>query len=48
MMAEWAEAQAVRNAEIQAQNDSVKKQRDEIITKGNETARRNMITKLMG
>jgi hypothetical protein len=48
MMAEWAEAQAVQNAEIQVQNDSVKKQRDEIITKGNETARHNMITKLMG
>jgi hypothetical protein len=48
MMAEWAETQATRNMEIQASNDAVKKQRDEIIMKGNDMARRNMITKLMG
>jgi hypothetical protein len=30
MMAEWAEAQATQNAEIQANNNGVKKQRDEI------------------
>jgi hypothetical protein len=48
MMAEWAEAQAALNAEIQAENDAIKKQRDEIIAKGNETTRKNTITKLMG
>jgi hypothetical protein len=48
MMTEWAETQAARSAEIQARNDSIKKERDEIITKGNDTARRNIITKLMG
>jgi hypothetical protein len=48
MMAEWAEEQAAQNAEIQANNDAVKKQRDEIIMKGNDMARRNTITKLMG
>jgi hypothetical protein len=40
MMAEWAEAQAICNAEIQAQNDSIKKQRDKIIAKGNEMAQK--------
>jgi hypothetical protein len=48
MMAEWAEAQATRNAEIQANNNGVKKQRDEINISGNDIARCNMITKLMG
>jgi hypothetical protein len=48
MMATWATRQAGRNAEIQASNDSIKKQRDEIITKGNEAARKNMIMNLMG
>ncbi len=47
-MAEWAEAQATLNTEIQAENDAIKKQRDEIIVKGNETTRKNTITKLMG
>jgi hypothetical protein len=48
MMAIWAAKQVERNAEIQANNDANKKQRDEIIAKGNETARENMITTLMG
>jgi hypothetical protein len=48
MMAEWAEIQAEKNAEIKAKNDTVKKQRDEIVVKGNETARKNTITNLMG
>jgi hypothetical protein len=48
MMAEWAEAQVALNAEIQAENDAIKKQRVEIIDKGNETTRKNTITKLMG
>jgi hypothetical protein len=48
MMATWATRQAGRNAEIQANNDAIKKQRDEIIAKGNEAARKNMITSLMG
>jgi hypothetical protein len=48
MMAEWAEVQATKNAAIQAENDSIKKQRDEIIAKGNDAARKNTITKLMG
>jgi hypothetical protein len=48
MMATWATRQAGRNAEIQANNDAIKKQRDEIIAKGNEVARKNMITSLMG
>jgi hypothetical protein len=48
MMAEWAERQAAINAEIQANNDAIKKQRDEIIAKGSDTARKNIITKLMG
>lgn len=48
MMVEWAEAQATQNAEIQANNDAVKKQRDEIIAKGKVVTRRNTITKPMG
>ena len=48
MMATWATIQAERNAEIKANNDAIKKQRDEIIAKGNEAARMNMITSLMG
>jgi hypothetical protein len=48
MAAEWAERQAAQNAEIQAENDTIKKQRDKIIAKGNETTRKNTITKLMG
>jgi hypothetical protein len=48
MMAQWASLQAMRNAEIQARNDAVKKERDEIIAKGNEITRKNMITSLMG
>jgi hypothetical protein len=47
-MAEWAERQAAINAEIQAKNDAIKKQRDEIIAKGSDTVRKNIITKLMG
>ncbi len=47
MMAKWAEAQARCNAEIQALNDSIKKQRDEIIAKGNETTQKNTIIQLM-
>jgi hypothetical protein len=48
MMAQWAEEQAKMNATIKATNDMIKKQRDEIIAKGNESTRTNMITKLMG
>jgi hypothetical protein len=48
MMAEWAERQANANAIIKAMNDTIKKQRDEIIARGNETTRKNTITKLMG
>jgi hypothetical protein len=48
MMAEWAEAQAKINATIKATNDTIKKQRDEIIAKGNELTRKNVITKMMG
>lgn len=48
MMAQWAEKQAKVNATIKATNDTIKKQRDEIIAKGNESTRKNMITKLMG
>ena len=47
-MAQWAEKQAKVNATIKATNDTIKKQRDEIIAKGNESTRKNMITKLMG
>jgi len=36
MMAQWAEEQAKLNATIKATNDTIKKQRDEIITKGND------------
>jgi hypothetical protein len=48
MMADWTEQQTKLNATIKATNDSIKKQRDEIIDKGNESTRKNMITKLMG
>jgi hypothetical protein len=48
MMVDWAEEQAKINAEIKAKNDTNKKQRDEIVAKGNETARKNVITGLMG
>ena len=48
MMAEWAERQAKINATIKAANDTIKKQRDEIIARGNDTTRKNTITKLMG
>jgi hypothetical protein len=48
MMAEWAGAQALKNTEIQAKNDAIKKQCDRIIPKGNKVARKNNITKLMG
>jgi hypothetical protein len=48
MMADWAEEQAKANATIKATNDTIKKKRDEIIATGNETTRKNMITKLMG
>jgi hypothetical protein len=48
MMAEWAEAQDTQNAEIQANNNAVKKQRDKIIMKGNDMARCNMINKTHG
>jgi hypothetical protein len=48
MMAQWASLQAMRNAEIQAWNDAMKKERDEIIAKGNEMTRKNIITSLMG
>jgi hypothetical protein len=48
MMLEWAARQAERNAEIQAWNDAIKKRRDEIITRGNDVARKNTITGLMG
>ncbi len=44
MMADWAEVQAKINAEIKAKNDTIKKQRDEIVAKGNE----NVITGLIG
>jgi hypothetical protein len=33
---------------LRAENDAIKKQRDKIIAKGNETTRKNTITKLMG
>jgi hypothetical protein len=36
------------NVTIKATNDTIKKQRDEIIAKGNESTRMNMITKLLG
>jgi hypothetical protein len=48
MMAEWAEKQAKINATIKATNDTIKKQRDEIIARGNESTRKSTITKLMG
>jgi hypothetical protein len=48
MMAEWAEEQSKINVIIKATNNTIKKQRDEITVKGNESTRKNMITKLMG
>ena len=48
MMADWAVEQAKKNAEIKAKNDTIKKQRDEIVVKGNQAARKNVITGLMG
>ncbi len=48
MMAQWASLQAMRNAEIQARIDAIKKERDDIIAKGNEMTRKNVITSLMG
>jgi hypothetical protein len=48
MMAGWAEGQAKINAIIKAMNNTIKKQRNEIIAKGNESTSKNMITKLMG
>jgi len=48
MMAEWAEEQAKINAAIKATNDTIKKQCDEIITRGNDSTQKNTITKLMG
>ena len=48
MMADWAVEQAKLNAEIKAKNDTTKKQRDEIVIKGNQAARKNVITGLMG
>jgi hypothetical protein len=48
MMAEWAEEQSKINVIIKATNNTIKKQRDEIIVKGNESTRKNTITKLMG
>jgi predicted nucleic acid-binding Zn-ribbon protein len=47
-MAEWADEQAKINATIKATNDTIKKQRNEIIARGNETTHKNTITKLMG
>jgi hypothetical protein len=44
MMAEWAEEQAKINATINARNDTIKKQQDEIIAKGNKSNRKNTIT----
>ena len=48
MMANWAEEQAKVNVTIKAANDTIKKQRDEIIARGNDVTRKNTITKLMG
>ncbi len=48
MMADWTEQQTKLNATIKATYDTIKKQRDEIIDKGNESTRKNMMTKLMG
>jgi hypothetical protein len=48
MMAEWAEEQAKINATIKATNDTIKRQHDEIIARGNEMTCKNTITKLMG
>jgi hypothetical protein len=48
MMADWAEEQAKTNAEIKANNDTIKKQHDKIMAKGNEAARKKVITGLMG
>jgi hypothetical protein len=48
MMADWAEEQAKTNVEIKAKNDAIKKQCNKIVAKGNEAARKNVITGLMG
>jgi hypothetical protein len=48
MMADWAEEQAKANVTIKVMNDMIKKKRDGLIATGNETTRKNMITKLMG
>ncbi len=48
MMAAWAARQVECNAEIQANNDAVKKEHEEIITKGNKAARKDTIKSLMG
>ncbi len=47
MMAEWAKKEEIKNANIWAQNDAIKKQRDEIIAQGNLTARQNKMTSLI-
>ncbi len=47
MMVLWAKSQALKNSEIQANNDTIKKQCDKIIAKGNEAANTNNVTKLM-
>jgi hypothetical protein len=48
MMAEWVEEQAKINAAIKAMNNTIKKQCDEIIARGNESTRKNTINKFMG
>jgi uncharacterized protein YacL (UPF0231 family) len=48
MIAKWAEEQAKTNAIIKATNDTIKKQHNEIITRGNKLTCKNMIRKLMG
>jgi hypothetical protein len=48
IMAQWAEEQAKVNATIKATNDTIKKQCDEIIAKGNDATRKNTIMQLMG
>jgi len=47
MMAKSAEEQVKINATIKATNNMIKKQRDKIITSGNESTRKNTLTKLM-
>jgi hypothetical protein len=48
MMAEWAEEQAKTNATTKATNATIKKQRDEIIARENESTHKKTITMLMG